>query len=199
MIAIMLTAVLLYHLGTHKTIHLMERELWDSTLLHLDRTILGGFFPEGQLALWADGSTWIGPDSFLGRSVTEVLQLLYFSYYIWGNALVIYMGLDYFYACFKNGWRHDKGRWRKIQMLLLCFVGTYLLNYSVNFIFPAVSPRIYLADRYQNELRGFWIGDLMRYVLPRPIARFPSFSSSLVLRAMTLGASASAPGLFANV
>jgi hypothetical protein len=164
MIAVMLTAVLLYHLGTHKTIHLMERELWDSTLLHLDRTILGGFFPEGQLALWADGSTWIGPDSFLGRSITEVLQLLYFSYYIWGNALVIYMGLDYFYACFKNGWRHDKGRWRKIQMLLLCFVGTYLLNYSVNFIFPAVSPRIYLADRYQNELRGFWVGDLMRYV-----------------------------------
>jgi hypothetical protein len=178
MIAVMLTAVLLYHLGTHKTIHLMERELWDSTLLHLDRTILGGFFPEGQLALWADGSTWIGPDSFLGRSITEVLQLLYFSYYIWGNALVIYMGLDYFYACFKNGWRHDKGRWRKIQMLLLCFVGTYLLNYSVNFIFPAVSPRIYLADRYQNELRGFWVGDLMRDAIKKGAANsygaFPS-------------------------
>jgi len=178
MIAILLTSVLLYHLGTHKTIHLLERELWDSTLLKLDRTILGSFFPEGQLALWADNSEWIGPDSFLGRVVTEILQLLYFSYYIWGNALVIYMGLDYFYSCFKNNWRHDQVRWRKIQMLLLCFVGTYLLNYSVNFIFPAVSPRIFLADRYQNQLRGFWIGDLVRDTIKKGAANsygaFPS-------------------------
>jgi len=178
LIGLMLTGVLLFHLGTHKTIHLMERELWDSTLLQLDRTILGGFFPEGQLALWADNSGWIGPDSFLGRVITEVLQLLYFSYYIWGNALVIYMGFEYLWAVYRNGWRHDKLRWRRIQMLLLCFVGTYLLNFSVNFIFPAVSPRIYLADRYQNELRGFWIGDLMRDTIKKGAANsygaFPS-------------------------
>lgn len=182
LIAVLQTSVLIYHLGVHKTIHLMERELWDSTLLNLDKTLLGRFFPEGQLALWADQSNWIGPYSFLGRCVTEILQLLYFSYYIWGNALVIYMGLDYFYSIYKNGWRHDSHRWRKIQMLLLCFVGTYLLNFSINFLFPAVSPRIYLADRYENELRGFWIGDLMRHASPHLshlLAPLPSFIDML--------------------
>lgn len=178
LVGVLQSSVLIYHLGVHKTIHLMERELWDSTLLSFDRTILGQFFPEGQLALWADTSDWIGPYSLLGRLVTEILQLLYFSYYIWGNALIIYMGLEYLFSCYKNGWRHDKVKWRKIQMMLLCFVGAYLLNYSINFLFPAVSPRIYLADRYQNELRGFWIGDLMRGAIKKGAANsygaFPS-------------------------
>lgn len=178
LIGVLQSSVLIYHLGTHKTIHLMERELWDSTLLSVDKTLLGNFFPEGQLALWADTSDWVGPYSLLGRFVTEILQLLYFSYYLWGNLFVIYLGWEYLVSCYKNGWRHDKVRWRKIQMLLLCFVGTFMLNFSINFVFPAVSPRIYLADRYQNELRGFWIGDLMRGAIKKGAANsygaFPS-------------------------
>lgn len=39
-------------------------------------------------------------------------------------------------------------------MYLTAWVGTFLLNFLLNLVFPAVSPRIYIADEYRNEVRG---------------------------------------------
>ncbi len=39
-------------------------------------------------------------------------------------------------------------------MFLTGWLGTFLLNFALNLTFPAVSPRIYLADEYQFEIKG---------------------------------------------
>ena len=57
----------------------------------MDDFLLGWLFPKGQLALALDGNAYVGPATVIGKIVAEVLQILYASYYFWGNGLLIYL------------------------------------------------------------------------------------------------------------
>ena len=196
----------IYFGGSNKVAHFRyeiygEEMLWDPTFLNMDTQILGWFFPKGQVALFLDQNEFIGPNTFIGMIYAEILQIMYGSYYIWGNALGIYLAYQYYLAC-KRGdgagmasssssssssirptklkeerMTHDQ-HWRRLMMFMTAWTGTYVLNFTMNLLFPAVSPRIYIAEEYENEISGLFFANMIRSALKGAAANsysaFPS-------------------------
>jgi hypothetical protein len=153
----------------------------DEALLNFDEALLGWVWPRGQVSLFLDSSSLIGPTSMLGYFYTEILQVFYTSYYLWGNGLGLYLAFKYFYPMLYLGL--DRGayqvkQWKEIQMFLTAWSGAFLLNFALNLLVPAVSPRIYLQEQYTNELHGFLIADTLRSALKNAAANsFSAFPS----------------------
>jgi len=141
--------------------------LYDEQLLQMDKQLLGWAFPHGQLALWLDGNTAVGVTTAFGRVVAEFLQIMYVSYYFWGNALGVYLAYLYFYqACYKQEKSSKKKlQWRRLQMFVTAWVSGFLFNFLLNLLFPAVSPRIYLKSYYVNDVEGLWVTAWLRGAL----------------------------------
>jgi len=144
--------------------------LHDEMLLRMDTALLGWAFPKGQISLWLDTNTVIGVTSTIGILCTEVLQVMYASYYLWGNGLGAWLAFQYFYRMLylkqaKTARRSDRVEWRRIQMFLTAWLGTFLFNFLLNLAVPAVSPRIYIATDYKNEVRGVFFANLIRRAL----------------------------------
>ena len=139
--------------------------LYDEQLLYMDEVLLGWLFPRGQMALWLDTQTTIGVTTEIGRFIAEFLQIMYISYYFWGNVLGAWLLYHYFYhTVYKNAGSvgSSKGtkklmQWRRIQMFVTSWVSAFVLNHLINLCFPAVSPRIYLKEAYVNEIQGIWV------------------------------------------
>jgi len=60
---------------------------------------------------------------------------------------------------------HNREVWRNLLILICATLGAFLLNYSISFTFPALSPRVYLRNKYQHPLSGFWLGHQLRGAL----------------------------------
>ena len=176
-----------------------EAMLWDATLLQWDNVLWGWIFPKGQLALYLDTHPYIGPTTTIGKVYAEVLQIMYASYYLWGNAIAVYLLLQYVFSCWKPAgvWQtilskiehHIVGdttsraltpeqHWRRLMMFSTAWTGTYILNFTLNMMVPAVSPRIYLAREYQHEIEGLYFANMIRSALTGAAANsFSAFPS----------------------
>jgi hypothetical protein len=166
------TAVIIFFDGTNianRARYAREGDdlLQDEALLAMDDTLLGWAFPKGQISLWLDKNKYIGVTSTIGMIYTEILQVMYASYYLWGNGLGAWLAAHYFYRVLyrKTRSRTDKMEWRRIQMFLTAWLGTFLFNFLLNLAVPAVSPRIYLKDLYVNEVKGLYFANLIRKAL----------------------------------
>jgi hypothetical protein len=156
--------------------------LYDDVFLSWDEALLGAFFPRGQFALWLDTSAWLGPTTFLGMVLCEVLQVAYASYYLWGNGLGLYLLYLYLQQKYSMGSQFtpelDAFHWTRLKMYISAWSGGFLFNFILNSMFPAVSPRIFLAGVYQNELQGLWLANILRGGLANAAANsysaFPS-------------------------
>eukprot|EP01135_Chromosphaera_perkinsii_P006381 Nk52_evm110s485 gene=Nk52_evmTU110s485 len=138
-----------------------ERKLYDFALTSIDDLLLGFAFPHGQIALWTDKNEWIGPTSLVGKLLTEVLTVFYVSYYLWGVVVALLLLRDLGKAHGSNPLKANSIEWSRTQMFMCTWLGTYMLNFLLNLIFPAVSPRLYLVDQYTNPLEGFAIADAL--------------------------------------
>lgn len=127
-------------------------------------------YPEGQLSLYLDKSEALNPETAFGKTYTEILQLFYVSYYLWG-------ALPFFYLLYKytrsHNWRYSE--WRQTEddvsesfetpssdryltelKLYLCgWIGAYFITFCINRAVPAKSPRLFLKDQYQHNLVGW--------------------------------------------
>merc|ERR1740133_39481 len=52
--------------------------------------------------------------------------------------------------------------WRRTRMLLYGWISAYCLNFLVNFITPAVSPRLWLGSEYNTPLEGLFLGQMFQ-------------------------------------
>jgi hypothetical protein len=167
-----------------------QEMLWDKELLAADDFFLGYFFPKGQIALWLDTNPYIGVTTFIGHCYAELLQWFYISYYFWGNVLIAWLAFyQYFYQLIYLGgksptqnaalkYNAKRVQWRKVQLYICAWSGGFLLNFLLNLLVPAVSPRIYIATEYQNELRGFWLCEIFRKAVKKAAAgTFSAFPS----------------------
>eukprot|EP01089_Gocevia_fonbrunei_P019820 TRINITY_DN713_c0_g1_i2.p1 TRINITY_DN713_c0_g1~~TRINITY_DN713_c0_g1_i2.p1 ORF type:complete len:403 (+),score=35.26 TRINITY_DN713_c0_g1_i2:56-1264(+) len=150
--------------------------IYDEDLLLWDTFFLGRLFPHGQLALALDQSTLLGPNSFIGKFLTEILQLFYVSYYIWGYSLLGMLMIDYLVVARirdKNKKSASRGtrssnshklneKWTRLKMFICAWLGAYILNFMLNLLVPARSPRVYIADMYTIDLDGFGLAGLLR-------------------------------------
>jgi len=176
--------------------------LWDPVFLRMDTFLLGWIFPRGQVGLWAQSSPLFGPDQPLGRVITEVLQCTYMTYYLWGNAMLLFLTL----MSFKKGGEaapagaarivqgvldwvpYNQGTgwqaWRQTRMLLYGWIAAYTLNFGMNFVTPAVSPRLWLQAEYTTPLEGLFLGQIFQNAIksaaggdafkPKSFGAFPS-------------------------
>jgi len=144
-----------------------ERHLstWDGKLVNADSSLLGWIFPKGQMGLFFDKSTVAGPYSFIGELSTEIFQLSYISYYIWGYFMEIYI-LFNLWKCYKS---KDAAQMKmmpiwdqRLKMFICSWISTYFVVFSINLLFPAVSPRVYLNKDYENKLTGFGFAGFVR-------------------------------------
>jgi hypothetical protein len=88
--------------------------LYDEQLLQMDTALLGWLYPQGQLALYLDTQMTFGVTTAFGRAYAEVFQILYISYYFWGNAIGIYLAYQYFYyAVYRKTMRGAKKRYAR--------------------------------------------------------------------------------------
>jgi membrane-associated phospholipid phosphatase len=62
---------------------------------------------------------------------------------------------------------HSADCWKRLLMLILATLGAFLLNYMISFMFPAVSPRVSLEDRFKHPLSGYWVSCLIRETLTK--------------------------------
>lgn len=169
-----------------------EAMLYDPQLLAMDEALLGWLYPRGQLALYLDTQTTIGVTSLFGRIYAEMFQILYISYYFWGNAIGVWLAFQYFYY---SVWRKNKDtkkrmQWRRIQMFVSAWVGGFVLNHLINLCFPAMSPRIFIAESFKNELKGVWMLEKLRGAVTGAAANtysaFPSGHCGLSILAAIL-------------
>jgi len=133
--------------------------LYDKSLVALDAALLSWLFPHGQLALTLDTNSYIGVTSTIGPYYAEALQIMYVSYYVWGNSLAVWFYYQYWRCADGRGKREQ---WRRIQMFLTAWTGTFMLTFVCNLLFPAVSPRIYLHKLYTNDIHGLFLCDILR-------------------------------------
>lgn len=166
--------------------------LYDESLLRMDEFIWGWLWPRGQMALWLDTQLDFGVTTHIGRLYAELFQILYVSYYFWGNFIGIVLAVKYF-KCVWNRSKKGMGtrsQWRVIQMFVSSWVGAFVFNHLINLCFPAVSPRIYLKDAYKNELKGVWLLAGMRNAITNAAANtfsaFPSGHCGLSILAVLL-------------
>lgn len=172
---LLLVAVGIYYDGTNVVNRARyavngDSMLYDESLLALDSALLSWVFPLGQLALALDTNSTIGVTSGIGPYYAEVLQLFYVSYYVWGNAVGVWFMYHYYRAQQLSSGSSDvkespekRQAWRRVQMFLTAWSGTFMLNFFCNLVYPAVSPRIFLKQHYVNEdIHGIFLCDILR-------------------------------------
>ncbi|EGC30352.1 hypothetical protein DICPUDRAFT_157915 [Dictyostelium purpureum] len=167
--------------------------LWDSRLYASDSFLMGWLWPNGQMAKFVEDSTIVGPSSFIGKLSTEVFQLSYISYYVWGYLMEVYI--------LWNLWRchlstdPQKQRmmpiWdQRLKMFICSWISTYFIVFSINLIFPAISPRVYLKNLYSEKLTGFGFAGFIREKIDNAATgSFGSFPSGHIATSFAVGLS----------
>jgi hypothetical protein len=131
--------------------------LWDKQLLEFDNVLFGSFWKYGQYSLYLDAAS-----TTHSRIYVEILQLFYISYYFLGNFLAFYLLCIYYYRRTKTDKIKQRLIYRIIMMFCVSWCSSFLITYSCNYIFPAVSPRIYISHLYTHNLDGLWFTSILR-------------------------------------
>ena len=144
-----------FYAATGVVIRGLEVPWADAALWNADGRLLGWLFPEGQVSLAIDRSPFLGPQTPLGRVLTEAFQWVYTTYYLWGFGLLILLLV-----------RFGKGvgptARRDLVRFLCAWVGAYLVNYVCYVFVPAIGPFVAFADRYAHPLEGLWATTFIR-------------------------------------
>ena len=144
-----------FYAATSVVIRGLGVSLVDASLWTVDAHLFGWLFPEGQMSLAIDRSPLLGPQTMLGRVLTEAFQWIYTTYYVWGFGLLLLLLVR-----FGKGRRPDAKR--ELGMFLCAWVGAYLVNYACYVFVPAIGPFVAFADRYQHALEGLWATTFIR-------------------------------------
>lgn len=132
--------------------------LVDGALARMDARLFGALWPHGQLAVAVDRSAVLGPATHLGRGITELLQLAYFSYYVWGYGLLFFL----LRRVFRGG---GDGAWALLQAFLCAWVGAYLLNFALYLAVPAMGPWWAFPEWYAHPLEGLALAGPIRALI----------------------------------
>lgn len=147
-----LPTVATHYAGIGAVIRTLQLPHMDLAILKIDTFLLGWLFPQGQVSLWMDQSPILNGDAFLGRVVTELFQLVYFTHYVWGYLLFFRL--------------LSKRQMTDLISFAATWMGAYYLNNFLYTTVPVIGPIHTLKELYQHELNGFGMaGDIRRFIL----------------------------------
>lgn len=152
-----------FYSHTGPLIRMIGRERRDDLLEAGDRFLFGWLFPQGQISLWLDQSTWLGPQVLLGRIVTEFLQLMYFSYYFWGFGLLFYLLIRAGVSSVTSPSAPQTRDYEaQLRAFICAWIGTFMVNFLGYLLVPAIGPQFTMVDRYAHEVTGLWLTPMLR-------------------------------------
>jgi len=136
-----------FYPATGAVIRELELPLRDAALRSVDAATLGWLFPDGQIAVWIDRSDLIGPLTLAGRVLTELLQIAYATYFVWGPGLVLLL-------CWRIWTSAPEGPWMSLRMFLCAWLGSIIINDIMYMLVPAMGPWFFYPEDYLNPLVG---------------------------------------------
>ena len=120
----------------------VRKTLKDEIIIKMDTFFLGWAFPKGQLALYLDNNSFLGPLSSLGQLINNTLQIFYFLYYFIPYFSLYGLGL---YRCVKEtlfrkrslGGKSEtyKKTWAKTFYYFSAYNFTYICVFFIKIIF----------------------------------------------------------------
>jgi membrane-associated phospholipid phosphatase len=113
-------------------------------------------YPEGQMSLALDRSPTANPTTGFGRFYTEVLQVFYVTYYVWGYLPILILGYRYIVAWRKLDGNAVNHNLAQMKLYLCGWLSAFFLVFICNTSLPALSPRLYFKNEYIHpRLEGF--------------------------------------------
>ncbi|XP_049848583.1 PA-phosphatase related-family protein DDB_G0268928-like isoform X5 [Schistocerca gregaria] len=178
--------ILPFFLAVSDAVTYTNRKLVDAQLLSIDRFLLGWLYPEGQLSLALDSSKYFNTSTTIGKYYVEIFVLCYLSYYFWGYAALIILVRRYVVS-----WRARRSvdttiSLAYIRLYVCAWLCAYYLTFTINYIFPARSPRLYLKDKYKYPLGGTAVTRFLVRITSDNMS-FGSFPSGHVAETLVVG------------
>lgn len=136
------------------------------------------------MSLLLDQSEHGNPSSVLGRFYTDVLQIFYVTYYVWGYLPILILGYRYIRAWKRRDGHGVNKALAQVKLYLTGWLSSFLFVFTINTCLPAMSPRLFLKQYYSHRLEGFGLARLLIGVATedKSFGSFPSghFAESLV-------------------
>lgn len=142
-----------------KLVHLFVPGYFDSHIVAVEKTVLGG-----DISLWLDGlsNPWL----------TELFSATYFSYYFMIPGLALFLFFNR-----KDG---------KLKRFMTATCTVFFLSYLIFILFPVECPRYYFATQYKSELTGPIFRPLVNLVIGQAAFRGGAMPSSHVAEALVV-------------
>jgi membrane-associated phospholipid phosphatase len=139
------------------------------------------------MSLALDRSPTANPTTGFGRFYTEVLQVFYITYYIWGYLPLLILGYRYILAWRKLDVNAVNRNLAQMKLYLCGWLSSVFLVFVCNTSLPALSPRIYFKNKYiYPRLEGFGLANRLIGAATDD-ASFGSFPSGHFAESMVSG------------
>lgn len=138
-----------YYFASQMIVRVNQIVLRDRVLLLADSMLLGWLFPKGQMSLWLEHHSWLGPNTTFGAFIDQILSGCYLSYYFWPYFTLACLLARAVFIERRKGPYHEAASWRTVYSFTTCWVTCFMLIFLLNTLCPATSPRIYLRAEYE--------------------------------------------------
>jgi membrane-associated phospholipid phosphatase len=138
-----------YYVSSGQAINALRLDRATHSIMKIEQILFKPFFIDGHISLSIDRSSWLSPQAPLGKVLTEIFQIMYFSYYLWGFLLMV-LAIHWVRKDYKENHLY-------LMSFTTTWIGAYTLNYLFYMIVPVIGPEITLSGRYKNPLEGMWL------------------------------------------
>lgn len=147
-----------YYLSSSRITYKMKK--MDEYIIKIDSYLLGWAFKNGQLSLYLDRNSYIGPHTTIGQLINNTLQIFYLFYYIipYSTLYGIFTSncvKEIMYRYQNNGRKSNThySHWKNSFFIFGVYNLTYILVFFINSCIPAESPRKYFENKFTHNLK----------------------------------------------
>ena len=160
-----------YYLSTSRITYKMKK--MDEYIIRIDSYLLDWIFKYGQLSLYLDENKYIGPHTTIGQLINNTLQIFYSLYYIipYITLYGIFLANCVKEIIFRYQHKGQKSytyysHWKNTFFIFGTYNLSYILVFFINSWIPASSPRKYLENKFNHELKlsgfGKFLNDICK-------------------------------------
>ena len=161
-VLLILTFITVFHLPSHFVASsriTLKGKPKDDLLIKIDNFLLGWLVKDGQIAFWIDNNNIIGPHTIIGRFINNLLQIIYFTYYVIPYITMHFINLlnclrEIIFRYHNNGFKSPSYRknWNNTLFIFSVYLFDCVFVIFVNTLVPATSPRKHLKEKFKHPL-----------------------------------------------
>lgn len=114
------------------------------------------------MSLALDRSSTMNPTTGFGRFYTDVLQIFYVTYYVWGYLPILLLGYKYVVAWRRNDGHEVNEKLAQVKLYICGWLSAFIIIFICNTSLPASSPRLFFKNTWIHpKLEGFGLAKLL--------------------------------------